>query len=58
MLFTIRILGITTFFERKNYKLLIFNGLKSRFYKLFFSFYNIINIFLFVICEKNIIFAL
>lgn len=57
MLFTIRILGITTFFERKNYKLLIFNGLKSRFYKLFFSFYNI-NIFLFVICEKNIIFAL
>lgn len=62
MLFTIRILGITTYFERKNYKLLIFNGLKSRFYKLFFSFYNInltdFHIFLFVICEKNIIFAL
>jgi hypothetical protein len=62
MLFTIRISGITTIFERKNYKLLIFNGLKNRFYKLFFSFYNInltdFHIFLFVICEKNIIFAL
>ncbi len=62
MLFTIRISGITTIFERKNYKLLIYNQLKNRFYKLFFSFYNInltdFHIFLFVICEKNIIFAL
>lgn len=40
MLFTIRISGITTIFERKNYKLLIYNQLKNRFYKLFFSFYN------------------
>ena len=62
MLFTIRISVFTTFFERKNYKLLIFNGLKNLFYKLFFSFYNInftvFHIFLFVICEKSIIFAL
>lgn len=38
MLFTIRISGITTIFERKNYKLLIYNQLKNRFYKLFFFF--------------------
>ena len=62
MLFTIRISVFTTFFDMKKYKLLIFNGLKNCFYKLFFSFYNInltdFHIFLFVICEKNIIFAL